>query len=300
MTAPGPATDADVPAFWRALGLPGLLDTHVHFMPDNVLAKVWAYFDAAGPMVGRRWPIEYRWEEDARLARLRALGVRRFPSLLYPHKPGMAEWLNEWAAQFAVRVPECWPTATFFPEPSAGRYVVGAIEAGARVFKAHVQVGGYDPRDELLAPVWGALADAGVPVVVHVGNGPVPGAHTGAKVFAEVLAEHPQLTAIVAHLGMPEYAEFLDLARRHERVYVDTTMVFVDFTEASMPFPPELRPALVELAGKVLLGSDFPNIPHSYAHQLAALARLDLGDDWLRAVCWHNAARLYGVGENDG
>jgi predicted TIM-barrel fold metal-dependent hydrolase len=42
----------------------------------------------------------------------------------------------------------------------------------------------------------------------------------------------------------------------------------------------------------VLLGTDFPNIPHHYAHQLEVLVRLDLGEDWLRSVCWHNAARL--------
>ena len=44
----------------------------------------------------------------------------------------------------------------------------------------------------------------------------------------------------------------------------------------------------------MLLGSDFPNIPYPYAHQLEALERLDLGDDWLRAVCWDNAVRLFG------
>jgi predicted TIM-barrel fold metal-dependent hydrolase len=45
----------------------------------------------------------------------------------------------------------------------------------------------------------------------------------------------------------------------------------------------------------VLLGSDFPSIPYAYAHQLAALHRLDLGEDWLRAVLWHNGARMFGV-----
>ena len=41
-----------------------------------------------------------------------------------------------------------------------------------------------------------------------------------------------------------------------------------------------------------MLGTDFPNIPYSYATQLAALADFGLGDDWLRAVCWDNPARL--------
>jgi predicted TIM-barrel fold metal-dependent hydrolase len=45
----------------------------------------------------------------------------------------------------------------------------------------------------------------------------------------------------------------------------------------------------------VLLGSDFPNIPYAYAEQIAGLVRLGLGDRWLRAVCWENAAHLFGL-----
>ena len=52
------------------------------------------------------------------------------------------------------------------------RYVREAVEAGTRVFKAHVQVGAYEPNDPLLDPVWGLLAEAGVPIVTHCGSGP--------------------------------------------------------------------------------------------------------------------------------
>ena len=45
----------------------------------------------------------------------------------------------------------------------------------------------------------------------------------------------------------------------------------------------------------MLLGSDFPSIPYPYAHQLEALHRLDLGEEWLRAVLWGNGARLFGL-----
>jgi hypothetical protein len=45
----------------------------------------------------------------------------------------------------------------------------------------------------------------------------------------------------------------------------------------------------------VLFGSDFPNIPYGYAHALEALTRLELGEEWLRAVCYGNGARLFGV-----
>jgi predicted TIM-barrel fold metal-dependent hydrolase len=49
------------------------------------------------------------------------------------------------------------------------------------------------------------------------------------------------------------------------------------------------------MADRILLGSDFPNIPYRYLDQLDALARLDLGTPWLRAVCHDNAARLLGL-----
>jgi predicted TIM-barrel fold metal-dependent hydrolase len=286
--------DADIRPFWKSLGLPGLIDVHTHFMPSNVLTKVWAYFDRSTE-AGLSWSPAYRHDEEQRLSLLREFGVRRFTSLLYPHRPDMAKWLNGWAADFAARTPDCLHTATFFPEPSAAGYVEQAIEAGTRVFKAHVQVGGYDPRDPLLEPVWGLLASSRTPVVVHCGSGPEPGCHTGPAIFAEILARHPRLIAIIAHMGMPEYAEFLALAARHPEVRLDTTMVYTDFTETLRPWPADLTPRLADLGDRILLGTDFPNIPYAYAHQLEALTRLDLGDDWLRAVCHDNAARLFSV-----
>ncbi|WP_228456726.1 amidohydrolase family protein [Streptomyces durbertensis] len=284
---------AAVVGFWRELALPGLVDVHTHFMPDRVLRKVWQYFDAAGPLTGRPWPITYRTAEDERLETLRGFGVRAFTSMLYPHKPAMAAWLNSWSADFAARTPDCLHTATFFPEPSAPTYVRQALEAGARVFKSHLQVGAYDPNDPRLDDVWGTLADARTPIVIHCGSGPVPGKHTGPEPIARLLSRHPRLRLVVAHMGTPEYRDFLDLAERYDGVRLDTTMVFTDFSERDAPFPREELPRLRAMGDRILFGSDFPNIPYPYLHALQALTRLDLGDDWLRAVCHHNAAELF-------
>ncbi|MGV9677869.1 amidohydrolase family protein [Nocardia sp. NPDC003482] len=285
-----------VAAFRRRVGLAGLVDVHTHFMPERVLRKVWAYFDSAGPLTRRPWPIAYRDEERVRLDTLRAFGVRAFTGLLYPHKPGMAAWLNGWAAEFAARTPDCLHTATFFPEPEVGKYVAGAIEAGARVFKVHVQVGGFDPADPRLDPVWDMLSDTGVPAVIHCGSGPVPGRHTGPEPLRAVLRRFPRLRPIVAHLGAPEYIEFLALAEEYDGVHLDTTMNFTDFFESDAPFPRSALPRLASLGDRVLFGSDFPNIPYPYPHALHALERLELGAEWLRKVCHDNAVRLFGLG----
>ncbi|SDC56856.1 hypothetical protein SAMN05660690_1941 [Geodermatophilus telluris] len=295
MSCDPPVDDADVPRFWRELGLPGLVDVHVHFLPERVQAKVWSYFEAAETHYGAAWPVHYALPEDERLAVLTQLGVRAFPTLPYPHKPGMAAWLNDWSHEFAAAHPQVLSSATFFPEPEAPRYVAEALDRGVRVFKVHVQVGAFDPRDPLLDPVWARLAESGTPVVIHCGSGPLRGEHTGPAPMTGLLERHPRLQLVVAHLGMPEYREFLDLAERYERVHLDTTMFATDFTERLMPFDPADRPRLAALRDKVLLGSDFPSIPYPYAEQLAALSRLGLGDDWLRAVLWHNGARLFGV-----
>ncbi|MDH6126777.1 amidohydrolase family protein [Kitasatospora sp. GP82] len=284
---------AEVRQFWQDLGLPGLIDIHTHFMPERVLAKVWAYFDEVGPLTGRTWPIAYREEEQQRIDRLREFGVQAFTSMLYPHKPGMAAWLNSWAADFAARTPDCLHTATFFPEDGAEKYVGAALEQGARVFKAHLQVGAYDPADPLLDGVWGRLADSGVPVVTHCGSGPAPGKHTGPGPIGAVLARHPRLRLVVAHMGMPEYEEFLDLVERYPAARLDTTMAFTGFSEEIAPFPEDELPRLAALRDRILLGTDFPNIPYPYIEALRGLAGLGLGEEWLRAVCYGNAAELF-------
>ncbi len=261
-----------------------------------MLRRVWAYFDEAGPLVGVTWPIRYRWTDGERTAHLAAMGVRMFSALAYAHRPDMAEDLNEWTLAFAKATPGCLPSATFYPEPGVLGYVQRAVDDGAAIFKIHLQVGGFPPGEPQLDAVWGLLADADVPVVIHAGHAPVAAAHTGPESFAPLLARHPRLTAIIAHMGAPDYGDFVRLAETHPHVALDTTMAFTGFFDELAPFPRDLLPRVRDLglAGKILLGTDFPNIPYPYAEQIAALGRLGLGDDWLRAVCWGNPVRMFG------
>jgi len=279
------------------LGIPGVADVHSHFMPRVVMDKVWTYFDDASTNYGIDWPIEYREDEQARLAILRGLGVRSFTSMIYAHKPGMAAWLNQWAVQFAAEHSDCLHTSTFYPEDGVVDYVAEAIEAGTRVFKIHLQVGAFDPRHELLKPVWALIAQEQIPVVIHCGSGPVPGSFTGPGPTAELIAAHPDLSLVIAHMGAPEYGDFLELADRYENVRLDTTMAFTDFMNRLASFPEELMPKLQTAGerGDVLFGSDFPNIPYSYEHAAAAVTQLGLGDEFERQVFWGAAAALFGL-----
>lgn len=293
--------DTGVPAWCAAHGLPGLIDVHVHFLPATIQERVWAQFDQAGPKIGREWPIRYRGDQEERVEQLRALGVRRFGALPYAHRPGVAAYLNEWAAGFADQVPECLRSATFYPEEGVAAYVGDLVEAGTEVFKVHTQVGEFLLDDPLLDGAWGVLEEAGTPIVTHVGSGPVGNAFTGPDHLVRLLRRFPRLRMIVAHLGAPDYAEFLDLAEAYPDLLLDTTMVFTDFFGADGPFPDALLPRLDGLGDRILLGTDFPSIPYPYAHQLESLERLrercpSLDDAWLRRVCWENPLALFGEG----
>jgi predicted TIM-barrel fold metal-dependent hydrolase len=292
-----PVSDDDVPRFLADLGVPGIVDAHVHFLPESVLRKVWAYFDQAEVHYGVEWPVHYRMPEADRVATLQKLGVRAFAPLVYPHKPGMARWLTDWVTEFAAATPDAVPTATLYPEPDVVDYLGAAVEAGARVVKVHVQVGGFDPRDPLLRPAWGLLAEAGVPAVVHCGNGPRRGQYTGLDVFADVLAEHPRLPVVLAHAGMPDFAAALHLVHRYERVYLDTTMVGTGFSLRTAPLPPDWPARLSDVADRVVFGSDFPNIPYAYVEQVQAVAGWAaadhrLGPAFLRSVLHDTPSRL--------
>ena len=77
-------------------------------------------------------------------------------------------------------------------------------------------------------------------------------------------------------------------------------MAFTPFIEAPSSAGSGARsraaelPRLRDLGDRVLLGTDFPNIPYPYPEALESLERAGLGAAWLRAVCHDNAARLFG------
>jgi uncharacterized protein len=95
-------------------------------------------------------------------------------------------------------------------------------------------------------------------------------------------------------MGMPEYAEFLDICEGAADVRLDTTMAFTRFGDAIMPFPRSHLHQLRQLGDRILFGSDFPNIPHGYADAMRSLTQLPgIDEKWLRGVFYENAASLF-------
>jgi hypothetical protein len=73
-------------------------------------------------------------------------------------------------------------------------------------------------------------------------------------------------------------------------------MVGTAFTEAFAPLPVDWTARLAAVADRVVLGTDFPNIPYAYAEQVEAIGRWAqderLGAPFLRAVLRETSLRL--------
>jgi predicted TIM-barrel fold metal-dependent hydrolase len=73
-------------------------------------------------------------------------------------------------------------------------------------------------------------------------------------------------------------------------------MAFTPFVDEPMPFPPSQLPRLRDLGDRILFGSDFPNIPYSYADAVRSIIRVPgIDDAWLRGVLYENAAALFSL-----
>jgi hypothetical protein len=113
-------------------------------------------------------------------------------------------------------------------------------------------------------------------------------------VVDRILARHPALRLIIAHMGSAEFDHYLRLAESRPTVALDTTMVFTGFTAVD-PFPERLLPRLEALSERVLFGSDFPTIPYPLSHALASFLALPLSAEAKRRMLRDNALRWFGA-----
>ncbi len=200
-----PGSDDEVASYVSGLGLDGLVDVHVHFMPDSVQQKVWRHFDR---LTDPPWPVTYRTSEDHRLSTLAGFRVRHHTALAYAHRPGMAAWLNDHTLGLAAHHPAVIPTFTVYPEPAVEEYVLAALERGGAVVKVHLQVGRFHTTDPALDAAWDVLARRRVPVVMHAGavnDGSGGAEYCGVDKVARLLERVPDLVVVIAHMGAPDY-----------------------------------------------------------------------------------------------
>lgn len=177
-----------------------------------------------------------------------------------------------------------------------------AADSGVRGFKLHPTVQGFDPSVPEHAPLWAALAELGLPVVVHTGQTGIgaglPGGaglklrYSNPLLLDDVLADHPDLRVVMAHPAVPWADEQLSVATHKPGAFLDLSGWSPKY------FPPQLvRAAGSYLTHKVLFGSDFPLLTPD--RWLADFASLDLPEEARRRILLDNAVDLLGLPRKD-
>jgi len=268
-----------------------VVDAHVHLHPERLAEAIRRWFDA------HAWHIKYRAGVDDAVRTLREGGVARMVALPYVHKPGLARALNDFTLDVSRRNPEVVPCCTVFPGEEGGEEILEeALSGPFRGVKIHSHVMKIAPDDPRLDPVWRASARWRKPVVIHCGPEPAnPGygldtrTVSGADRLRRALDRHPDAIVIVPHLGFDETPQFEAMLAEYPNLYLDTTMVVGAFF-ARQPDVDILR----RHPDRILYGTDFPNIPYEWDHELKALRTLKLPPRDEEQILSGNALRLFG------
>jgi len=198
------------------------------------------------------------------LRRMDAEGVQRAVLVNYPSElMGFSERVNEYVAQYCEAAPDrLIPMGGVHPRLSqdAAGDVRRAADMGVRALKVHpphmaVEPNAYLHGLDALRALYEEAQRLKLPVMIHTGTSVFPGARsrTGEPMAVDdVAVDFPSLTIILAHGGRPLWMEqAFFLVRRFPQVYMDVSSI-----------PPRRLlhyfPRLLEVADKVLYGSDWP------------------------------------------
>ena len=270
-----------------------IVDAHVHLFPDRLAEAIRRWFSE------HAWTIEYRIGVDEAVSALRRGGIDRCVVLPYAHKPGMAAALNDFTLQLAIAYPEVVPCCTVFPGEEGTEELLerAFAEHGFHGIKIHSHVMRVAPDDPRLDPVWRASARYRKPVVIHCGREPASDGYgtdvralSGAARLRRALDRHPDAICIVPHLGIDESAEFEAMLDQFPNLYLDTTMAIAGY----FPHSPDVE-MLRRRPGRILYGTDFPNLPYAWDRELQVVRSLRLPREDEARILGGNAKRLFAI-----
>jgi hypothetical protein len=269
------------------------VDCHVHLLPERLVAAIReALTDESG------WDFPHPSTQGEMERVLRAAGVERYCALPYAHRPGIARELNAWVRERADASGMVVPFATVHADDDVRAVVREAFEAGARGLKFQCPVQEAAPDDPRLDPAYELAAEYDRPVLFHGGTAPMfeDSPHVGVERFRSFVDSYPEIRACCAHMGAFETDAFVDLLAANDQVYLDTCFAMSSAAGESMDFDPASVPdaTFVEHSERIMYGSDFPNIPHSYESEREHLLGRDLPRATYRDLFHDTAERFLG------
>jgi uncharacterized protein len=212
------------------------------------------------------------------------------------HRPNSVEDLIEGAAR---NNDVLIPFGTVDPwDTDAVARVRELIGLGAKGFKFHPSLQGFEPNDRAFYPIYQEIAAAGVPALFHTGQtglgSGLPGGHriklrfSDPMLLDDVAADFPDLTVVMAHPAVPWVDSQIAIASHKGNVFVDLSGWSPKY------FPPQLVSAIArQLRTKALFGTDHPYI--SLERWRRDFDALGVDADVLPLILKQNALRVLGL-----
>ena len=270
------------------------IDCHVHLLPQGLIRAIRESLHEA---VG--WEFPHPDVPADVEATLRDAGISRYFALPYAHKAGVAADLNDWVLEWSAGSVPCVPFATVHPEDDVGAVVRDAFDRGARGLKFQCPVQNCAPDDPRLDPAFELAAEYDRPILFHAGTAPMyeDSTYVGAGRFRSFCESYPEVRACCAHMGAYDPDAFLDVLRDHETAFLDTSFTMSTAAPQYGEFTPDTIPDTVfeRFAGRIMYGSDFPNIPHSYRAEREGLLARELSEEATDALFRDAADRFLGA-----
>lgn len=168
-----------------------------------------------------------------------------------------------------------------------------AVAAGMKGLRVLPWLWDLPPDDRRFYPLYATCVELGVPLCLQVGHtGPLAPSEPGRPIpyLERVCLDFPELSIVGGHIGAPWTEDMIFLARKFDRVHIDTS--------AYRPsrFPRALVDFMKSRNGrqKVLFGSNHPML--SPASCLAELDALGLDDEARALYLGGNANRVFALG----
>jgi predicted TIM-barrel fold metal-dependent hydrolase len=135
------------------------------------------------------------------------------------------------------------------------------------------------------------------PVVVHAGREPKSPAYLcdpyklcAAEKVERVLKNFPKLKICVPHLGIDEHADYRRLIEKYDNLWLDTAMAVTDYFPGYSP--PPLHDMRID---RIMYGTDFPNIPYAWDHEIKRIQKLNLPEASLERLMGKNAMDFFSI-----
>ncbi len=279
-----------------------IIDSHVHtFADDDVAGKIISSFN-------RIYDIEFRNPGNGTinnvLNNMEAGGIDRTVMVNFA-PPKIIHQNNLWTLETAKNSKgKLVPLVSFHPEMEGvlTEHLENYIELGAKGIKLHPMAQGFDVRDERLDDLYRTCNEKHFSILIHCGR--VSNArlneYSDFECILPVIQKYPELPIILAHMADGNVERCLDVSKKYNNVYFDTSIVItgypeiIDVNEPSWPDDKEVISIINEIgAVKVVFGSDFPW--GSPIHDLQRIMNFNLDNSQKELIFSGNAKRLFSL-----